>query len=654
MENNQQDSARGGLSSVLPVFLVGAAVILLMQTLNPPADQQSPARPPAPPISQLDARKYGDFQFAKGPGREVSVETGHMVAKLSTKGGRVTGLYLESHDNLVIPATVIAASGDPLAEKYEALEVTRGNGMDFQFHVYADQFRPEQLALPPLNEAQFRLDYNRKDEATGIHEVRFSLPLRFVRQEPRINHRLEIIKIFRFLPKENYFHHISVLRNAEAREFVYGGDLFFKPFGDLGPEPETDDARTLTSYGRFYYYNDELTNRSNYSSGMGGGCFPFGCSDKVTGPYDRKNLHPNTLQFIGATSRYFFAYSEFLGDPGNPLHIPDGVTMRNQSDPTGREAYTVFFNLQRLTAADPAPFEFNGDSADLRRIQGLRTDALIVDSKVYTGVRDQDSHAFQNEELMQREFGMAEPNPEARSVIYTSSFLAIFSAIRDGIVVIMRWVYTYTGNYGWAIIIIAVSFKLVTWPLNQMQAKSMKRMSALKPEMEALNEKYADNPQEKQKKLMQLYKDHNVNPAKGCLPILIQMPVFIALYSAFSEAIELWRSPFIFWMTDLSAPDTVATIPFIGIGLNILPLCMIASQFLQQRFTTVVTDPQQKMLMYMMPVMMLFFFWEMPSGVTLYWTVQNVIAIVWQLITNKFSDDDDPANAAKAAKPAKA
>ena len=147
---------------------------------------------------------------------------------------------------------------------------------------------------------------------------------------------------------------------------------------------------------------------------------------------------------------------------------------------------------------------------------------------------------------------------------------------------------------------------------------------------------------------MQLYKDHNINPAKGCLPILIQMPVFIALYSAFSEAIELWRSPFIFWMTDLSAPDTVAIIPFIGIGLNILPLLMVASQFLQQRFTTVVTDPQQKMLMYMMPVMMLFFFWEMPSGVTLYWTVQNVIAVVWQLITNKFADDDDPAHAKPA------
>lgn len=639
MENNQQDSSRGGLSSVLPVFLVGAAVILLMQTFQdpPPSSGGQSAAVPAP----ADLRRYGDFQFAKGPGQELTVETGHLVAKLSSQGARITGLYLESHDNLKIPATVIAAAGDPLAEKYEALEVTRGNGMDFQFHVYANQVKPEQLALPPLNEARFRLDADTTDEATGIREIRFSLPVRFVREEPAVNHRLEIIKIYRFLPGENYFHQISVLRNVEAREFVFGGSIFYKPFGDLGPEPETEDARTLTAYGRFYYYNDEMTNRSNYGSAMGGGCFPFGCTQGASGPYDVRNQHTNTLQFAGATSRYFFAYTEFYGDPGNPMHIPDGIVSRNRQDPLGREAFTTAFNLRRLSSADASPFEFSNGGVEIRRQQALRTDALIVDAKVYAGVRDQDNHAFQNVALMQQEFGVEEPNPEARTVIYSSAFLAIFSAIRDGIIVLMRWVYTYTGNYGWAIIIIAVGFKLITWPLNQMQARSMKRMSALKPEMEAINEKYADNAQEKQKKMMQLYKDHNVNPAKGCLPILIQMPVFIALYSAFSEAIELWRSPFILWMTDLSAPDTVAMIPYIDVPLNILPLAMIASQFLQQRFTTVVADPQQKMLMYMMPVMMLFFFWQMPSGVTLYWTVQNVIAIVWQLATNKFSRDDD-------------
>jgi len=167
--------------------------------------------------------------------------------------------------------------------------------------------------------------------------------------------------------------------------------------------------------------------------------------------------------------------------------------------------------------------------------------------------------------------------------------------------------------------------------------------------MERINEKYADNPQEKQKKTMELYKKHNVNPAKGCLPILIQIPIFIALYSAFSESIELWKSPFIFWMTDLSQPDTAYVIKDlifwkdVNFHVNILPLFMVVSQLLQQRLTTVVTDPQQKIMMYMMPVIMIFFFWTMPSGVTLYWTIQNILAIGWQLISNRFSSDEATA-----------
>ena len=92
------------------------------------------------------------------------------------------------------------------------------------------------------------------------------------------------------------------------------------------------------------------------------------------------------------------------------------------------------------------------------------------------------------------------------------------------------------------------------------------------------------------------------------------MPIFVGLFNAFSNSIELWHSPFIFWMSDLSRPDTVGVIPFLGLGLNILPLLMIGSQILYQRFTTVSSDPQQKMLMYLMPVVMLFFFWGIPSG----------------------------------------
>ena len=289
-----------------------------------------------------------------------------------------------------------------------------------------------------------------------------------------------------------------------------------------------------------------------------------------------------------------------------------------------------------------------GDTAGKNYERVLRTsgraDALVVDSQVFFGVRRDESHFFYNQALALSEFGSSESDDRARRII--SSF-ALFSKLKDAIVWAMHHVYNLTGNYGWTIIIIASLFKLLTFPLNQMQAKSMKRMSILKPEMERINEKYADNPQEKQKKVMELYKKHNINPAKGCLPLLIQMPVFIALYSAFSESIELWNSPFVLWMTDLSSPDTIYVLNFLFIqdfNLNILPLLMVGSQILQQKLTTATMDPQQQTMMYMMPFIMLFFFWSMPSGVTLYWTVQNMLAIVWQLVAEKFMDNEEEAS----------
>jgi len=130
----------------------------------------------------------------------------------------------------------------------------------------------------------------------------------------------------------------------------------------------------------------------------------------------------------------------------------------------------------------------------------------------------------------------------------------------------------------------------------------------------------------------------------GCLPILIQIPIFIALYSAFSDSIELWKSPFILWMKDLSQPDTIYVIKDLfvvkNLHINVLPLLMVGSQLLLQKMTTVTTDPQQKFLMYFMPIIMIFFFWSMPSGVTLYWTVQNIISVVWQLAVEKFSKEE--------------
>jgi YidC/Oxa1 family membrane protein insertase len=198
------------------------------------------------------------------------------------------------------------------------------------------------------------------------------------------------------------------------------------------------------------------------------------------------------------------------------------------------------------------------------------------------------------------------------------------------------------GNYGIAILILTVIVRVIFWPLTHKSTESMKRMQELQPQMAALKEKYKDNPQRIQQETMALYKENKVNPMGGCLPMFVQIPVFIALFAVLRSAIELRYSSFL-WISDLSEPENLfaGMIPVVG-SLNILPLLMSATMMWQQKLTTganVAATPeqqqQQKMMAIMMPVMMLFFFYSMPSGLVLYWTTSQVIMIAQLLIKKK-------------------
>lgn len=662
-------------SSIIPMLLLSVLAVLGFQyffgdkdeeTAQPQPEQVQPGpkpqQQPRPQVKPDDSR-LADFSFPieSGEGQRITIDTGNHFAILNTKGARIERFYIKSNDDLQLPMAVIEATADPVAIAQKGIEITRGNGMDFQPHIYFKGVRSNQMGLPPLNDARFKLESQTTNSETGVTELVFKLGnLRYK------GFRFELLKIYRFIKGENYFRNITALRNMETKKFVNlcadGAQvcpIYYKPFGDLGPKPAKDtDSRTIASYGRFFRYNGELVKRQNRVAKSGGGCslLPFGCgSPDKDGTYSTFVNSSDSLEFSGTTSRYFLAYTDFQNQGATPLNRPDGFIYKNEEDLLGRDAFTTFFENFRLAPYKAGKLDLGsidglkkdgsyvaGSSTNQARLletQNQHPDALIVNNKVFVGIRTSGAHDFRNADLMQAEFGSSEPNPEAHDAIYSNRFYAFFSPIQSIIVWLMRGLYGLIGNYGWCIIIIAVSFKLLTFPLNMMQARSMKKMKDLKPEMERLNQVYADNPQEKQSKLMELYKKEGVNPAKGCLPMVIQMPVFFALYSAFSESIELWSSPFIFWITDLSAPDTITTLPIMGgIALNILPLVMAVSQLLQQHFTQVTADPQQKMMMYFMPFVMLFFFWQFPSGVTLYWAIQNFISIIWQVIVNRESD----------------
>ncbi len=191
--------------------------------------------------------------------------------------------------------------------------------------------------------------------------------------------------------------------------------------------------------------------------------------------------------------------------------------------------------------------------------------------------------------------------------------------------------FEYVPNYGWVIVLFALAIKLLVYPLTQKSFQSANKMQEVQPKLLALREKFKNDPQRLSRETMKLYQEEGINPLGGCLPMLLQMPIFFALYNVFSNTIELRQAPFMLWIQDLSLPDEVMVG---GFGLHILPLLMAVSMFFQSKMT--MKDPKQAALVYLMPVMMIFIFWSLSSGLVLYWTVFNVLSIGQQWLSVRF------------------
>ena len=197
-------------------------------------------------------------------------------------------------------------------------------------------------------------------------------------------------------------------------------------------------------------------------------------------------------------------------------------------------------------------------------------------------------------------------------------------------------------NYGLVIILLSALTKVLFHPLTKSSMKSMRNMQRLQPEIQKLKEKLKNDPQRLNKEIMGLYKKEKINPLGGCLPILLQMPVFIALYNVLMSSIEMRRAHFVWWITDLSSPDTVAVVA--GFALHLLPLLMAATMFWQQKMTP--TDPRQAAMTYFMPVLMLMFFYSLPSGLVLYWTANNAMTIAQQYLMQRGDKKEAPSQPA--------
>jgi YidC/Oxa1 family membrane protein insertase len=205
------------------------------------------------------------------------------------------------------------------------------------------------------------------------------------------------------------------------------------------------------------------------------------------------------------------------------------------------------------------------------------------------------------------------------------------------IFIALNWLHNLVGNWGWAIVALTILIKLAFYPLSAASYKSMAKMRKLTPRLQAMKERYGDDKQKLHEAMMKIYQEEKINPLGGCLPILIQIPVFIALYWALLGAVELRQAPFALWITDLSEPD-----PY-----YVLPIIMAITSYIQVKLSPPATDPVQQKVMTIMPIAFSIMFLFFPAGLVLYWLVNNVLSIAQQWRINTVMGDGKAANDSK-------
>ncbi|MGW8194402.1 MAG: membrane protein insertase YidC [Desulforhopalus sp.] len=300
------------------------------------------------------------------------------------------------------------------------------------------------------------------------------------------------------------------------------------------------------------------------------------------------------------------------------------VTLKGNFDWAG---YMGNYFLCALVPLDGAAESFTMQGTeDLTRVQLAGT----LDTLQAGGVKEYDYHVF---------FGPKKLDM-LKSIGYnleSAVNFGWFDVIAKPTLWLLNMFYSFVHNYGVAIILVTVLFKAVFWPISQKGMKSMKNMQKLQPKMAKIKEKYKNDPTKMNQEVMSLYKTYKVNPLGGCLPMILQIPVFFALYKVLLQSIELRHAPFMLWITDLSAPDRLwigFDIPYLG-GLPVLTLLMGASMFLQQKLSPTTADPTQAKIMMFLPVVFTFMFLNFASGLVLYWFVNNLLSILQQVLINR-------------------
>jgi YidC/Oxa1 family membrane protein insertase len=330
---------------------------------------------------------------------------------------------------------------------------------------------------------------------------------------------------------------------------------------------------------------------------------------------------PSTIAWASVKNQ-FFAFILSPDQPGVGVRI-ERVKLDPHAPDTDTRLYGITgyaqFDLKPLAAGASYTFGAN----------------FFAGPKEYKRISHPDVFKHGEEKVMQFSTGLGK--------IFFSGFFAPL------LLTIMTWVHSMVPNWGWAIILTTLLLKFVFLPLTLTASRSAKRMAKLQPHMQAIREKYKDNPQKLQTETMRIFKENKVNPVGGCIPILITIPFFIAFYSMLQSSSDLRFASFL-WVKDLSAPDTVGHL--LGLPINIMPLLMGATTIVQMRLTpTPSADPAQQTMFKVMPWVMMALFYNFAAGLALYSTINGLFTILQQTIINRMPEPELPINSGGPAGP---
>ncbi len=383
---------------------------------------------------------------------------------------------------------------------------------------------------------------------------------------------LKVTKTYRFTADRYAFNMELELQNQSSKEMTIQPGLEWIGEIELSKLAQEDNK----DYGlKYAYLKDGKVERKDLAGSSSSGCTP-GCSAKKTKVEPFENTSKGDIRWFAFEGEYFAA---IVAPPPQERNVTLAV---------------------------------NGDEKNL-----LRAD--VLSSPVSLQANETVKVPFQ--------IYMGPTEAAGLGTVGAGKLLdfGFFTVVAKPLLWFLNVTHRITGNYGIDIILLSILIKIVFLPLTQISFKSMKEMQKVQPEMARLKEIYKNDKARLQQEIMLLYKRRRINPMSGCLPMLIQIPVFIALYNALQNAIQMRHAPFFLWIKDLSAKDPI----------YITPLIMGATMVIQQKMTPTAADPAQAKLFMLMPIMFTFLFLNFPAGLVLYWLVNNVLSIAHQYYLNK-------------------